>query len=248
MTLATIYRYTDPIENKVFFVGATDSLFSPSLGNDALDWGAKIWALTPRSFAVFAGAVAEAEAALALAKKRIALKPPHGPDVVRDELEASLRHFARAGRDVWVLAAAIGSSGDGHLWKACSPKYEMLPATSPAIIGHPAVTSVLDTKVGEARMSASGAAWMNAPMWMQLGVPVIVGMDQVILEGHPSIGGKVQTVVLTSGGLKSIRAKRNTKGAADWEQIDALPGEVKSLRRQAERRGPTMKAIGLREG
>jgi hypothetical protein len=64
MTVATIYRNTDPIEDSVFFVGATDGRFTLGPGRAPYAQGAKIWALTRSALAVFAGAVAEAECAL----------------------------------------------------------------------------------------------------------------------------------------------------------------------------------------
>jgi hypothetical protein len=85
-------------------------------------------------------------------------------------------------------------------------------------------------------------------MWMRLAVPVLAGLDQVVLEGHETVGGKVQCVILTRSGLRSLRAKRTSRGMNDWVQADALPGEVRSWKREPERRGPIAHALVLSEG
>jgi hypothetical protein len=76
---------------------------------------------------------------------------------------------------------------------------------------------------------------------------VLAGFEALINEGHATIGGGVQAVMLTSAGVEVLGLKKWSKHDNSLRDVDIPPDRVHSLTRQHERLRPLVHQIEANE-
>jgi hypothetical protein len=199
---------------------------------------------------MFAGDVEVGSKALDRARTGIIGDSFAGPAIIRMHVEASARKFATKRRPVWIVVAMLDRSGLPHVWKLEPPVYAAVETLDHrVIIGDPTLFALVSDKVGQAHMMGGGFGPMPASKyWAVWASYLMIGLDLLVDEGHSTIGGRIQQIVVTNNGLQELGMKKSSDGMTSWQPISAGRDDVRADYREVYRRLPLPHIIEVSAG